>query len=148
MPNLQRMKDGATASLLSLAAGLTMLLVTRNDAIEFSLEYPLYIIASVIMLIAAIGPLFEIFDTIGQILLWNGVGWSAGLVVLGMESVGSMPIWPLMLAIIALTFWPRIPDRTVPALAIAIALLGGIGLCWIGWSDVSIPIPTDWLEVQ
>lgn len=148
MPNLQRVKNGATASLLALAAGLTMLLVTRNDAIEFSLEYPLYIIASIILLIAAIGPLFEIFDTIGQILLWNGVGWSAGLVVLGMESVGSMPIWPLMLAIIALTFWPRIPDRTVPALAIAIALLGGIGLCWIGWSDVSIPIPTDWLEVQ
>lgn len=148
MNSLQRLKDGATASVLALASGITLLLVTRNNAIEFSVEYPLYIIASIILMTSAIGPLFEIFDTIGLILLWNGIGWSAGLAFFGMESVGSMPIWPLMLAIIALTFWPRIPERTLSPLAIAIALFGGFGLCWLGWSDVSIPIPSEWLEVQ
>ena len=148
MISLQRLKDGAIASVLALASGITMLLITRTDAIEFAIEYPLYVIASLILIASAIGPLFEISDTIGQILLWNGVGWSAGLAFFGMESVGSMPIWPLMLAIMALAFWPRIPTRAVPPMAIAIALLGGFGLCWLGWSDVNIPIPTEWLEVQ
>lgn len=148
MPSLQRLRAGAAASLLALASGLAMLLVTRNNAIEFAIEYPLYVIASIILIVSAIGPLLEIFDTIGQILLWNGIGWSAGLAIFGMEAVGSMPIWPLMLAIVALAFWPRVPERIVPPRAIAIALLGGFVLCWIGWSDVSLPIPMEWLEVQ
>lgn len=148
MHSLERLRAGALASLLALASGLSMLLITRSDAIEFAIEYPLYVIASIILLVSAIGPLLEIFDTIGQILLWNGIGWSAGLAIFGMEAVGSMPIWPLMLAIVALAFWPRVPERIVPPVAIAIALFGGFALCWIGWSDVSLPIPMEWLEVQ
>lgn len=148
MISLQRLQEGAIASVLALASSITMLLITRSDAIEFAIEYPLYVIASVTLITSAIGPLIEIFDTIGQILLWNGIGWTAGLTFFGLESVGSMPIWPLMLAIIALTFWPRVPERPVPSVAIAIALLGGFALCWLGWSDVSLPIPMEWLEVQ
>lgn len=143
MPNVQRFRQGAVAAAFALAAGIGMLLITRVDTIEFAPQRSLYVIAGWLLVLAAIGPLVEVLDTAGLILLWNSIGWSAGLAVFGLESVGSMPLWPLMLAALALTFWPRVPDRSLPPVAIIIALLGGFVICWLGWED---PIPASWRE--
>lgn len=144
MPDLQRLRQGAIAAVFALAAGGSMLLITRVDTIEFALQRPLYIVAGWLLMFSAIGALVQVLDTAGLILLWNAVGWSAGLAVFGLESVGSMPLWALMLAALALTFWPRVPGQSLPPAAIAIALAGGFVVCWLGWED---PIPASWREV-
>ena len=148
MPSLARLRLGWMAAVFALAAGISMLLITRVDTIEYAPQHWLYVIAGWLLVASAIGPLVEVLDAFGHILLWNGIGWSAGLALFGLESVGSMPIWPLMLAALALTFWPKNPERVLPPAAIIIALLGGFAICWLGWSDISLPIPTDWLEVN
>lgn len=143
MASLQRVRQGAVAAIFALAAGITMLLITRVDTIEYAPQRQFYVIAAVILMLSALGPLVDMLDTVGLILLWNGVGWSIGLAVLGLESVGSMPLWPLMLAALALTFWPRVPGKSLPLSAILIAVAGGFLICWLGWAD---PIPDSWLE--
>ncbi len=148
MPDLARLRHGWMAAAFALAAGLSMLLLTQVDTIEFAPQRWLYTITGWLLVASAIGPLVEVLDAFGHILLWNGIGWSAGLALFGLESVGSMPIWPLMLAALALTFWPKDPERVLPPAAIIIALLGGFAICWLGWSDISLPIPSDWLEVN
>lgn len=140
----QQLKRGAVASLLALLAGATLLLMLRVDTIEYSPHRTLYGIAAVILLISSIGPLHPATGLIGQVLLWNGIGWTIALAVLGLESVGSLPLWPLILAALALTFWPRTPETTLPPVAIAISLLGGFLICWLGWSDIKLP--SDWLD--
>ena len=144
MPDVQRLRQGAIPAMFALAAGGSMLLITRVDTIEFSLQRPLYIVAGWLLIISAIGALVRVLDTAGLILLWNAMGWSAGLAVLGLESVGSMPLWPLMLGALALTFWPRVPGQSLPPAAIVIALAGGFAICWLGWAD---PIPASWREM-
>lgn len=144
MPDLLRLRQGALAAVLALAAGGSMLMITRVDTIEFAPQRPLYILAGWLLIIAAIGALVTVLDTAGLILLWNAMGWSAGLAVFGLESVGSMPLWPLMLAALALTFWPRVPGRSLPPAAIMIAFVGGFAICWFGWAD---PVPASWREV-
>ncbi len=144
MPDLQRLRQGAIAALFALAAGGSMVLITRVDTIEYAPQRPLYVVAGWLLMISAIGALVPVLDTAGLILLWNAVGWSAGLAVFGLESVGSMPLWPLMLAALALTFWPRVPRRSLPPAAIVIALVGGFAVCWLGWAD---PIPASWQEM-
>lgn len=148
MPDLARLRHGWMAAAFALAAGLSMLLLTQVDTIEFAPQRWLYTITGWLLVASAIGPLVEVLDAFGHILLWNGIGWSAGLALFGLESVGSMPIWPLMLAALALTFWPKDPEHVLPPAAIIIALLGGFAICWLGWSDISLPIPSDWLEVN
>lgn len=140
----QQLKRGAVASLLALLAGATLLLMLRVDTIEYSPHRTLYGIAAVILLITSIGPLHPATSLIGQVLLWNGIGWTIALAVLGLESVGSLPLWPLILAALALTFWPRTAETTLPPVAIAISLLGGFLICWLGWSDIKLP--SDWLD--
>lgn len=148
MPDLARLRHGWMAAAFALAAGLSMLLLTQVDTIEFAPQRWLYTITGWLLVASAIGPLVEVLDAFGHILLWNGIGWSAGLALFGLESVGSMPIWPLLLAALALTFWPKDPERVLPPAAIIIALLGGFAICWLGWNDISLPIPSDWLEVN
>ncbi len=148
MPDLARFRAGWMAAAFSLAAGIGMLLLTRVDTIEYAPQRPLYAFAGWLLVASAIGPIMTLVNTFGHILLWNGIGWSAGLALFGLESVGSMPLWPLMLAALALTFWPKDPERPLPPAAIMIALVGGFAICWLGWSDISLPIPSDWLEVD
>lgn len=148
MPRLQRLRAGWSAAVFALAAGISMLVLMQVDTIEFATQRPLYAITAWILMISAIGPLVEQLDIAGHLLLWNGLGWSAGLSLFGLESVGSMPLWPLMLAALALTFWPKSSQGSLPPLAIAIAVIGGFAICWLGWSDIMVSIPTDWLEVD
>jgi hypothetical protein len=148
MSSPARLRLGWMASAFALASGISMLLLTRVDTIEFAPQRWLYLIAGWLLVASAIGPIVEVLDTLGRILLWNGIGWSAGLALFGLESVGSMPLWPLMLAALALTFWPKSPGRALPPAAIMIALGGGFAICWLGWRDISLPIPSDWLEVD
>lgn len=143
---LQQLRKGALASIFALAAGGTLLLMMLVDTIEFAVQRPLYGIAAGILVLSAIGPLASPLTVVGQILLWNGVGWTIALAFFGLESVGALPLWPLMLAALALTFWPRTPETTLPPIGIAIALLGGFLICWLAWSDVHLPIPDSWLE--
>lgn len=143
---LQRVRQGWLAALFALASGLSLLLLTRVDTIEYAPQRPLYTVAAWMLIASALGPLVAALDLVGQILLWNGTGWSIGLAVFGLESVGAMPLWPIMLAALALTFWPRSDDARLPPVAIAIALVGGFLICWLGWSDIDLPIPDDWLE--
>ncbi|MCA9833270.1 MAG: hypothetical protein KC435_04945 [Thermomicrobiales bacterium] len=139
---IARMRRGALSALLTLAAGVTLVLMMQVDTIQFAEQRPLYGIAAANLLIACIGPLFDTLSLIGQALLWTGVGWTVALSLFGLESVGALPLWPLMLAALALTFWPRTPETTLSPLAIGIALIGGFCICWLGWNDVRLP---DWL---
>lgn len=141
---VQQLRRGAVAGMLVLLAGATLLLMLRADTIEYSPHRTLYAIAAVILLASVIGVLHTSLSIIGQVLLWNGIGWTIALAILGLESVGSLPLWPLMLAALALTFWPRDPETTLPPVAIAIALIGGFLICWLGWSDIALP--SDWLD--
>ncbi len=140
-----QMRRGILALGLSLAAGITMLLMTRIDVIHYAPQKPLYLGAGIVLVLASFGALWTPLSLIGQILLWNGTGWCIGLAVFGLESVGSLPLWPLMLAALALTFWPRTPETTLPPIGIAISLLGGFGVCWLGGSERSLPFPTEWI---
>lgn len=90
MPDLHRLRQGAIAALFALAAGGSMLMITRVDTIEFAPQRPLYIVAGWLLMLSAIGALVPVLDTSGLILLWNAVGWSAGLAVLGLESVSTL----------------------------------------------------------
>lgn len=147
MPNVVlRLKQGWLAFVFTLAAGVSLLLLARVDTIAWAPQKPLYLIAAWILVISSIGPLVELLDVPAQILLWNGTGWSIGLAVLGLESVGAMPLWPLMLASLGLTFWPRSPERSLPPTAIAIALIGGFLVCWLGWAEPDLSIPSSWLQ--
>lgn len=144
---LQRFREGGLAALFTLAAGETLLLITRVDSIEFAPQHNLYVATAWVLIAASIGPLITEAEPWFRILLWNGTGWCAGLAVFGLESVGSMPLWPIMLAGLALTFWPRREDKPFPASAIAIALIGGFLVCWLGWSQPDLPKIDTWIDL-
>ena len=143
---LRRVREGGLAALFTLAAGLSLLLITRVDTIEYAPQHPLYIAAACILLASAVGPLIIEAEAWFQILLWNGTGWTTGLAVFGLESIGSMPLWPIMLAGLALTFWPRQNERHLPPVAIAIAFIGGFLVCWLGWAQPEVPTLDTWIE--
>lgn len=143
---VQRVRSGGLAMLLTLAAGISLLLLTRVDAIEFAPQLPMYRVSAGILLAAAIGPLIPEAEPWFRILLWNGTGWTVGLAVFGLESVGAMPLWPIMLAALALTFWPRSEEKQLPASAVVIALLGGFLVCWLGWSQPDLPKIDTWVD--
>lgn len=141
-----RLREGAIAFLLVLAAGISLLLMTRIDAIEFSPQKNLFVTAGVILVLASLGPVSDWLDVPGQVLAWNGLGWAVGLAVFGLDNVGSLPLWPIVLVALGLTFWPRWEGSTINAWAIAIAFLGGFAVCWLAWGDVSFSIPAEWTE--
>lgn len=143
---LQRIRSGGLAAIFTLAAGLSLLLLSRVNAIHYSDHKLLYLVAAWILIGAAIGPLISVLNPYCELLVWNGTGWSIGLAVLGLESVGAMPLWPIMLAALALTFWPRLDDQRLPASAIAIAVTGGALVCWLAWSQPNVPGLDTWLE--
>lgn len=145
MPDaLARLRSGALAMLFLLAAGISLLLMPQADSIGFSPQRNLYIITGIILTVASIGPLHDLLDMPGQVLTWNGLGWCTALAVFGLENVGSLPLWPIVLAGLALTFWPRWQGSTISAGAIAIAFVGGFGVCWLAWSDIQLP--QSWVE--
>lgn len=131
-----RWRQGWTAALLLLGATIAQLLILRADPIEFSpnrslYEFPIWLFAAAILC-----PLVRILHAPGIILTANGIGWCMGLAVLGLESVGALPIWPLLLAALAVTFWPRESDLPWPVMAIMIAVLGGILVCVMMWQNL------------
>lgn len=132
--------------LFTLAAGISLMLLSRVKVVSFSDHTTLYIVAGWILVAAAIGPLFRVTAPYGELLLWNGAGWSIGLAILGLDTVGAMPMWPIMLAALALTFWPREPEESLPVPSIVISLLGGIGVCWLLWEQPDVPTLDSWLE--
>lgn len=143
---IQRIRSGGLAVLFTLAAGVSLLLLSRVTVVVWSDHTILYPIAGCILLLAAIGPLFPVLNPYCELLVWNGTGWSIGLAVLGLDTVGAMPMWPIMLAALALTFWPREEEQTLPVSAIAVSLLGGVLVCWLAWSQPQVPTFDTWLE--
>ena len=143
-PAMLRPRKGGVAALVLLLAALALYLISRTDAIFYAPQHPLYLITAALFALSAPGPLVRAWDLPGQILYWNAVGWAIGLVVFGLASVGSLPIVTLILAAFALTFWPRDPGATMPWQAIAIALLGGLLVCWLAWGDVEFALPPEW----
>lgn len=143
---LRWIRESGLAFAFTLAAGGTLLLMTRSNVIKFSDHLLLYQIAAWILIGAAVISLIPQLKPFAELLVWNGTGWSAGLAVLGLESVGAMPLWPIMLAALALTFWPRQEDRHVPASAIAVALIGGVLVCWLAWESPDLSFLGDYLE--
>lgn len=143
---MQRIRSGGLAVLFTLAAGVSLLLLSRVTVIATSDHTLLYQIAGWILLGASIGPLITHLKPYCEILVWNGTGWSIGLAVLGLDTVGAMPMWPIMLAALALTFWPRDEEQKLPVSAIVISLLGGAAVCWLAWSQPQVPTFDTWLE--
>lgn len=122
------------------------MLLSRVTVIEFSDHTILYPIAGCIFILASIGPLFTVLKPYCELLVWNGTGWSIGLAVLGLDTVGAMPMWAIVLAALALTFWPRESEQQLPVFAIAISLLGGALVCWLAWSQPEVPTLDTWLD--
>ena len=143
-PSPVRVREGGVAALFLLAASLALYLISRTDTIYYAPQHPLYVVTAVLFATGMPGPLLRLWDLPGQILFWNAVGWAIGLVFFGLASVGALPILPLILAAFALSFWPRTPDSTLPWQAIAIALLGGLLVCWLAWGDVEFALPQEW----
>lgn len=143
---LQRIQTGGLATLFTLAAGATLLLLSNANVIANSDHTLLYIVAGWILIVAAIGPLVPVLKPYAELLVWNATGWSIGLAVLGLDTVGAMPMWPIMLAALALTFWPRDPEQSLPVSAIAIVVIGGMLVCWLAWSRPQVPTLDTWLE--
>lgn len=142
-PSSLRLREGGIAALFLLAAAVVLILFSRTDAIYFAPQHPLYLITAGLFALSAPGPLLRPWDLPGQILFFNAVGWSIGLVTFGLASVGSLPILTLILAAFAFSFWPRTPGSTIPWQAIAIALLGGLLVCWLAWGDVEFALPPE-----
>lgn len=142
----QRIRSGGLAALFTLAAGVSLLLLSRVTVIAYSEHTILYLVAGWIVVAGAVGPLVPVLKPYGELLVWNGTGWSIGLAVLGLDTVGAMPMWPIMLVALALTFWPREPEESLPVSAIAIAVLGGIFVCWLAWTQPQVPTLDTWLE--
>lgn len=143
---MQRIRSGGLAALFTLAAGVTLLLLSRATVIANSDHPLLYQLAGWVFILAAIGPLTTYLKPYCELLVWNGTGWSIGLAILGLDTVGAMPMWPIMLAALALTFWPREEEQRLPVSAIAISLLGGALVCWLAWSRPEVPTFDTWLE--
>lgn len=143
-PTWLRLREGGLASLLLLLAALALYLVSRTAAILYAPQHDLYLVTVALFALAIPGPVLRPWDLAGQLFFWNAVGWAIGLVVFGLASVGSLPIWPLILAAFAITFWPRAPGTTLPWYAIAIVLVGGILVCWLAWGDVEFALPPEW----
>ena len=142
-PSSLRLREGGVAALFLLAAAVTLYLVSRTDAIFYAPQHPLYLITAALFLLAAPGPLLRAWDLPGQLFYWNAVGWALGLVTFGLASVGSLPILTLILAAFAFSFWPRTPETTVPWKIVAIAVLGGLFVCWLAWRDVEFSLPPE-----
>ena len=143
-PSPFRPREGGVAALFLLLAALALYLISRTDAIFYATQHPLYLITAGLFALSSPGPLLRPLDLPGQILFWNAVGWAIGLVVFGLASVGALPILTLILAVFALSFWPRTPESMVPWQVIAIALLGGLFVCWLAWGDVEFALPSEW----
>lgn len=143
-PSTFRLRQGAIAALFLLAAAVALVLVARTDAIHYAPQHPLYLITAALFGLSVPGPLLRPWDLPAQILFWNAVGWTVGLILFGLASVGSLPVLTLILAAFALSFWPRTPESTIPWQAIAIALLGGLFVCWLAWGDVQWRLPPEW----
>jgi hypothetical protein len=136
-----RIREGGIATLFLLAAMLAMYLITRIDVVRLSPQHGLYLVTVALFALSVPGPLVRLWDVPGQLLFWNAMGWGMGLALFGLASVGAMPILPLILAGFAISFWPRDPERTLPAQAVAIVLLGGLAVCWISWGEIAFDLP-------
>lgn len=143
---IQRFRTGGLAALFTLAAGVSLLLLSRVTVIADSDHPHLYVIAGCILIAATIGPLVPVLKPYSEILVWNGTGWSIGLAVLGLGTVGAMPMWAIVLVALALTFWPRESGESLPVSAISISLIGGILVCWLAWSRPDVPTLDSWLD--
>lgn len=145
-PSPFRLREGGVATLFLLAAAVALVLIARTDAIYYAPQHPLYLITAALFALSSPGPLLRPLDLPGQILFWNAVGWAIGLALFGLASVGAFPILTLILAAFAVSFWPRTPGSTIPWQSIAIALIGGLFVCWIAWGDVEFALPPEWSE--
>jgi hypothetical protein len=143
-PSWLRLREGGIASLFLLAAAVALYLITLTDAIEFAPQHNLYLITVALFALSIPGPLLRAWDLPGQVFFWNAVGWAIGLVIFGLASVGSLPVVTLILAAFAWSFWPRVPQTTMPWRSVAIALLGGFIVCWIAWGEVVFELPSGW----
>lgn len=143
---VRRLRAGGLATMFTLAAGVSLLLLSRVKVVAFSDHTTLYLVAGWILIAASVGPLFRAIQPYCEVLVWNGAGWSIGLAILGLDTVGAMPMWPIMLAALALTFWPREPEESLPVSAIVISLLGGAMVCWLLWAQPDVPTLDSWLE--
>lgn len=143
---MQRIRSGGLAALFTLAAGVSLVLLSQVTVIEFSDHTLLYPISGSILILASVGPLFTTIKPYCELLVWNGTGWAIGLAVLGLDTVGAMPMWAIVLAALALTFWPRESEQQLPVSAIAISLTGGVLVCWLAWSQPEVPTLDTWLE--
>lgn len=142
-PSMFRLREGWIASLCLLGATVALFLITRTDVVRFAPQEPLYIVTAGLFALTIPGPVVRAWDLPAQLFFWNAIGWGTGLVLFGLASVGSLPIWPIILALLGLTFWPRKPETTAPWEAVAIASLGGLVLCRMVWGDVVFELPFD-----
>lgn len=142
-PSLFRLREGWIASLFLLGATVTLFLITRTEVVRFAPQETLYIVTAALFAVTIPGPLVRLWDLPAQLFFWNAMGWGAGLAIFGLASVGSLPIWPLILALLGLTFWPREPETTAPWEAILIASMGGFLVCFMAWGDVVFEIPPE-----
>lgn len=143
-PPWLRLREGGIAALFLLAATAALYLITLTDAIRFAPQHNLYLVTVALFALSVPGPLLRPWDLPGQVVFWNAVGWAIGLVIFGLASVGSLPVLTLLLAAFAYSFWPRTPETTMPWRSVAIALLGGLIVCWIAWGEVVFELPSSW----
>jgi hypothetical protein len=139
-----RLREGWITTLFLLAATVILFLVTRTEVVRFAPQEHLYLITAGLFALSIPGPIVRLWDLPAQLFFWNAMGWGTGLVLFGLASVGSLPILPLILAALGVSFWPREPGSTAPWQAIAIALLGGLLVCWLAWGDIAFDIPFDY----
>lgn len=138
-----RLRDGWITSLLLIGAVIVILALTRTDLIFYAQQRDLFLIAAMILALSTPGPVLRLWEMPGLLLLWNATGWCLALLVFGMPSIGATMMFPLILMVVAATFWPRPEERPLPWLAMSISLIGGFVICWLLWDSPYARLPFD-----
>lgn len=127
-PDAERLPWSPFASLLIVLAMVILGAVSRfgaESAVDtFNYGLWLTVFMLILALIASLKP--SNLTREGLFVLWNGLGLSIGVLLVGLLGVSSMLPLPVVLLGVALTAWPRWPEQPLLPLLDRIVFFGGI----------------------
>jgi hypothetical protein len=125
MDRLRRSPFASLMILLTLGVlGGVHLFGTESVVYAFSYSLLLAVTLLVCGLVASLFP--TALTREGLFVLWNALGLSIGLLMVGLLGVTSMLALPVVLLAVALTAWPRWPEQPLFPLLDRIVFFGGI----------------------